>query len=337
MATTYLGQLTERLAAGLACVEPIPRDRHAQFLLGAQRPDGGFAGREGESDLYYTSFALRALAALQVTPSPAERSVTVASPVSRHGVATGVEFAVGAARFLRERAQQPAAVVDFLALVYSAQLVQAAIGVDILAERRPDWRDRVADTLESFRSPEGGYCRSLPAGAASTYYTFLVALCYELIDRPLPDRDGVVEFLLTRRRDDGGFVEVAPARRSGANPTAAALTILRQHAVLDSRTRAAAADFLVGLQAAHGGFCANTRVPLADLLSSFTCLVTLQDIGADDRIRRDALAAFASGLALPTGGFRAGVWDSVADVEYTFYGLGVASLLAQPADPGRSP
>ena len=27
------------------------------------------------------------------------------------------------------------------------------------------------------------------------------------------------------------------------------------------------------------------------------------------------------------GGFRGGVWDERADVEYTFYGLGVLSLL----------
>ena len=32
------------------------------------------------------------------------------------------------------------------------------------------------------------------------------------------------------------------------------------------------------------------------------------------------------------GGFRGGVWDTDADVEYTFYGLGCLALLAVVAD-----
>jgi geranylgeranyl transferase type-2 subunit beta len=32
-------------------------------------------------------------------------------------------------------------------------------------------------------------------------------------------------------------------------------------------------------------------------------------------------------LEFPTGGFRAATWDEAADVEYTFYGLGVLALL----------
>ena len=35
------------------------------FVRSAQTSDGGFRGRDGESDLYYTSFAVDALTALQ--------------------------------------------------------------------------------------------------------------------------------------------------------------------------------------------------------------------------------------------------------------------------------
>ena len=43
---------------------PLPeaaRARHAGYLKSAQNSDGGFSGREGDSDLYYTAFALRGL------------------------------------------------------------------------------------------------------------------------------------------------------------------------------------------------------------------------------------------------------------------------------------
>ncbi|MCA9222003.1 MAG: geranyl transferase, partial [Planctomycetales bacterium] len=56
---TYLENLTIRLATGVAELPEPVRQRHVQYLLSAQQTDGGFAGREGDSDLYYTGFALR--------------------------------------------------------------------------------------------------------------------------------------------------------------------------------------------------------------------------------------------------------------------------------------
>ncbi|MCH5373925.1 MAG: beta-hydroxylase, partial [Planctomycetes bacterium] len=61
---SYLGQLTLRFAGGMAELPESLRERHASFLAAAQQPDGGFAGREGGSDVYYTSFGLRSLSML---------------------------------------------------------------------------------------------------------------------------------------------------------------------------------------------------------------------------------------------------------------------------------
>ena len=60
----YLVRLAERLANGLSQMEELRRERHRSFILSCQQSDGGFGGREGESDLYYTSFAVRALGML---------------------------------------------------------------------------------------------------------------------------------------------------------------------------------------------------------------------------------------------------------------------------------
>ena len=66
----YLSDLQARLADGLARQPAAFRARHAGFLSERQNPDGGFSGREGESDLYYTGFALRGLAVLDaLTPA----------------------------------------------------------------------------------------------------------------------------------------------------------------------------------------------------------------------------------------------------------------------------
>jgi geranylgeranyl transferase type-2 subunit beta len=303
----YLNDLQARLADGLARQPAAFRDRHVRFLRERQNPDGGFSGREGESDLYYTGFGLRGLAVLDAL----------------------TEVIAGrAASYLRGSLASRASVVDLFSLLYACLLVQASGGPDVLAGSAADWPERVAATLETFRTPDGGYNKSPGASAASTYHTFLVGLCYELLGRSLPRPEEVVQFVLARRRDDGGFVEVAPMRRSGTNPTAAGIGILQlvkgRH--LPVADIAPTIDFLVQMPGMDGGLRANDRVPLSDLLSTFTGCWTLAQLNALDRIDLKQVAQFAGAVELPDGGFRGGLWDEATDVEYTFYGLGVVAL-----------
>jgi prenyltransferase beta subunit len=48
---TYLQDLNARLAEGVARLPQALRERQARFLTSKQNSDGGFSGREGESDL----------------------------------------------------------------------------------------------------------------------------------------------------------------------------------------------------------------------------------------------------------------------------------------------
>ena len=58
----YLIQLADRVAHGLKQISADRIARHRKFLLSQQTEAGGFKGREGDADLYYTGFAVRALA-----------------------------------------------------------------------------------------------------------------------------------------------------------------------------------------------------------------------------------------------------------------------------------
>jgi len=306
----YLLDLTLRLARGVASFPAERRHRHAQYLLASQRPDGGFAGREGASDLYYTSFALRSMALLgELEGDVAER----------------------AGQFLRTRLAGSAAVVDLFSLIFSAQLLHVSTGVEVFDASKADWRRAVAEALESLRRQDGGYAKSAEGAASSTYYTFLAALCLELIEVPLPDRDGVVRFVLSQRRDDGGFVEIRPMRRSGANPTAAAIGLLKTDALSDDLC-GEVAEFLADAQTDEGGMRANTRIDVADLLSTFTATLTLADLNrldaVDAVIDTAAVVRYAESVELTEGGFLGASWDAVSDVEYTFYGLGTLALLS---------
>jgi geranylgeranyl transferase type-2 subunit beta len=304
----YLTRLTNRLLEGVERLPAEVRERNTAYLLESQNADGGFSGREGGSDLYYTGFALRSLALLQ---------------------ALNPEVCGKAASYLRTRMSGSASVVDFFSLVVSCYLVPIGGGPDVLADAASNWRDRVARTLESFRTPDGGYGKSPGSPHGSTYTSFLVTLCLQLLDRPIPEPDKLGAFVRSRRRSDGGYVEISAMKRSGTNPTAAGIGILSILGALDDEAIVGTADFLAALPSPYeGGLRANDRIPAADLLSTFTGSWTLDQLGAADKLDWNAVRCYAEECERPIGGFRGGLWDEDTDVEYTFYGLGTLALAA---------
>ena len=305
----YLQQLTIRLATGVEQIDEERRERHSQYLLQAQRDDGGFAGREGESDPYYTAFGLRALSILgELYGEPAER----------------------AAKFLTGRMERQETIVDFFSFIYASALLRVSAGIDVMASVEVDWRARVAETLAKLRRDDGGYAKGWEGQASSTYHTFLVMLCLELMEQPIPDPDQIVAFLDSQRCEGGGFREIRASKRAGTNPTAAAIAALRILDRLDEPTIDDTIDFLCEMQNEEGGLCANTRIPVADILSTFTGMLTLADLRALHELKRDALLQFLSLRERAEGGFHAFALDDAHDVEYTFYGLGALALLHHP-------
>ena len=303
----YLENMTLQLATGLGQLPDSVSDSHTAYILNAQQPDGGYRGRESGSDLYYTSFALRGLAISGKLHGPsAER----------------------AAGFLHDQLEKEIAVVDLIALIYSVKLLQVSAGLDVLQKKGAAWRNRLVEFLNTCQRPDGGYARGPDNPRSSTYQTFLSLICFELLNASPKDPEATVRFLRSQQRDDGGFVEFAPMRRSGTNPTAAAIGGLKILDQTPDALRKEVAEFLAGMQTSEGGLRANTRIPIADLLSSFTGLFTLIEIGEQDRLHLDELANFVSQLSDNNNGFCAALWDTETDVEYTFYGLGSLALLA---------
>ncbi|MGQ9576023.1 MAG: prenyltransferase/squalene oxidase repeat-containing protein [Thermoguttaceae bacterium] len=304
---SYVAGLNGRLAAGAARLPEALRRRHRGYLAAAQRPDGGFAGREGPSDLYYTGFALRGLALLDgLTPQIASR----------------------AADFLKGRLGSVLSGIELVSLAFGAVLVEGASGIDVFAAAGLDRQQAVARCLAPLEHEDGTYAKTPSSRHSSTYQTFLAVACKQLLGIPIQKPARLATAILQRQRPDGGFAELDGLPAGATSPTAAAVGLLRLLAALDEPVRAAAARFLAAMQGVEGGLRANTRIPLADLLSTFAGLVGLDDLGAFEAVDLAALRGFASSLELPNGGFRAGAWDDRADVEYTFYGLGTLALLA---------
>lgn len=306
---SYLTDLTLRLAAGAALIDPEIRQAHGSWLLRQQRPDGGFAGREGESDPYYTAFALRGLL-----------------------IVDGIdqEVAQRAAGFFREHFSDDLGIVDLVSLVMGASILELTHGIQPLADV-PDLQPRVLAKLESLRSSDGGYAKTVGGVAGSTYQTFLNLLCYELLEAQPPDPEAILRFLNQQRVIDGGFREIRVAKRAGVNPTAAGIGALKSLGQLDPSVEEATIDFLADMRTDEGGLAANDRIALADLLSSCTGMVTMADLEAVDQLHLPGLRRYALSMqrldgGRPAGGFHGFAFDQEVDVEYTFYGLALLAL-----------
>jgi geranylgeranyl transferase type-2 subunit beta len=301
----YLQELTLRLAVGASQLDPSLRRLHANWLVEQQRADGGFAGREGESDPYYTAFALRGLWILDsLTPSIGERAAT----------------------FLRQRMSRRESIIDLISLIFAAAICEMSVGAVVIADNDRLWRDNVAALLGTLRTSDGGFAKSPEGRAGSTYQTFLAVLCHELIEIDVDDADAVVAFVNSQHHPDGGFLEIRAAKRPGVNPTAAAIGTLKTLGRLEVARHRDTAEFLAAMQSDEGGLAANTRIPFADLLSSFTGLLTLEDLRAAEFVNVAKIGNYARGMQAPGGGFVGFALDHTADVEYTFYGLATLAL-----------
>ncbi|WP_437188549.1 prenyltransferase/squalene oxidase repeat-containing protein [Planctomicrobium sp. SH668] len=296
------------------------RVRHSAFLMSRQTDCGGFCGRDvdlngnplfedgSQPDLYYTSFALRGL----------------------HGIdKLSGEVAEKVGTFLKSPGAQPRSIVDLISWLSSAFLFQISTGTDLLSDAPAGWPELLAVQFERCRTADGGYAKSFAGASGSTYHSFLIACCYELIAQPIPQPELLKRFVLERQRDDGGFVEIAPMRSSGTNPTAAAVALLQIVGGMDSTVVDGIARFLEEVRGDDGGFQANTRIPFSDLLSTFTGYLTALEIGKPELLPPAKLQRFLDALEVPEGGYLAAGWDHSPDVEYSFYGLGTQALLLE--------
>jgi len=289
MTQGYLNTLDDRLARGAALLGGRFCDRRAAYVRSRQTPDGGFAGRRGGSDVYYTDFALRALRLLAPDrPAPE-----------------------GAADYLRGLPHETRDLVECFNRLNCARMLGG-----------PD----------AARLPDSAAIEKHLAGAAVHPYTaFLAALCYEMAGAQLPGLDRALAAVTARRCPDGGFGETT----GQTNPTAAAVAFLKMNGALTGELGGAAADFLLSMQAPGGGFRPHASAPEPDLLSTFTALATLGDLGALALADLAGAGRLVKSLSAQDGGFRAGPSDGETDVEYTYYGAATAALLrAYVADPG---
>ncbi len=307
-----LWELSLRLALGVSCLAPLRRERHARAVLALQRDDGGFAGRRGDSDCYYTGFALRSLAMLGRWDDPVISA---------------------AARFLANRMQSDQPPVDLLSAVQSLTMIEQLGGPPGRIAAAVDRRSPVERLIARLRRPDGCFAKTEQSGPSSTYSTFLMVATAQLVGVAIEAPHEIAAAIASRQQPDGGFAELPVIHRSGVNPTAAACSLLRMLDALPSSTSAAARRYLQAVQSDDGGWPAHGSAPSSDLLSTFAALTVLTHVAPANGVNLQRSLEFVEALERAEGGFRGAAWDAEGDCEYTFYGLGCLGLLSNPNAP----
>ncbi len=184
-------RLTKHLASGLKGLEPERASRHINFILSFQQPDGGFAGRKGGSDLYYTSFAVRAL--MLMNALDVSRCQTIAA-------------------YLKSAAsKQEYGLIDLVSWFYSVITVQFAGNLEPMAGDAESFADELTTSLEVFRRPDGGYAKNTTKAAwAAPITPFSQCFVMKWSGERFPIRRGSISFCF---RGDATMADSSKSRR----------------------------------------------------------------------------------------------------------------------------
>ena len=267
------------------------------FLESLAMPDGGYRGRGDRSDLYYTSFALDALVALDALPAEGERVGRIRGYLESFGDGAGLDF-VHRCCLARAWASQP----------------RAAIGADR--------RAALLAGVERQRSADGGFNSRSGAPHGTAYGCFLAvnarADLGESISDAGPEAAAIADCMSRLRSADGGWSNSADQQEGSTTATAAAIAVLRG---LGRPVPTGAAEWLLARRHPAGGFTAAPDAPIPDLLSTAVALHALDAVEAPWREHRESMLDFLDTLWTAEGAFHGSWADDEPDAEYTFYGL----------------
>ena len=269
------------LGESAALVEALLRSRLS--------PEGGFLNRDDKPDLYYTVFGIEGLLALR-------------SVLPRELIAAWLrQFGAGES-------------LDFVHLCCLARC-WAALDPKALSDEA---RAQMAQRLESYRTPGGGFHPAKGREQGSAYGCLLAAAAYEDIALPLPQIEQIKACMDALICADGGWTNETMLPIANAPGTAAAMELYRR---LSWPVPPKCAEWLLGCHRADGGFAAIPLAPMPDLLSTAVSLHALSGAGCDlSRIQEPCLN-FVDSLWSAEGGFHGNWTDNALDCEYTYYGL----------------
>jgi len=262
------------------------------FIRSRQNEDGGFADRDGDTDLYYTVFAIDSLIALNMEIDYRR----VENFLAGFGDGEGLDF------------------------VHLGCLARAWSAMPDLNHLARESRLKISERILEYQCADGGFNPDKNAKTGTAYGAFLALHANQDLRLDPPDPGRLVASLASLETPDGAWTNdlSAPTSSGSTNATAAAIVALQQ---LNAPIRREAGEWLLAQAHSQGGFRAMPTAPIPDLLSTATSLHALATLGAPlDRVKEPCLD-YLDTLWTNDGSFYGNWLEEDLDCEYTFYAL----------------
>jgi hypothetical protein len=305
MATNSSLAILKAMGTLPSILAPAAQEQIRGFLQSQLLPEGAFANRFGQADLYYTSFGLAGAEAL--------------------GMKLPLKAVDG---YLKSQAPASLDLIHLHCYLRSVLLLRKLSMPALLSPALlPGLLRRVPEAalIPNF-SLAGGYRIALDK-PVTPYAVFLAVTAFSSCGMPVPEPARLLATLAAFRTPDGGWSNVPGTAEGTVNASAAALVTLAECGIEPDAP--AQAWLLRQFETPSGGVHGVALAPLPDLLSTASALTALH-VGkiplpeARKKRCRDLVLDHWNA----DGGFTGTVADDVSDCEYTFYGLLALGILA---------
>lgn len=254
------------------------------FVESQLMADGSFMNKNGESDIYYTSFGWIL-------------SYVLGIPVNKESRAEYLD-------------KQPVGELDLVhyAAYRRCRMIHQFWENNLFEYVLDLWNPMPIRDIDEFTK--------LPHNDRWSPYTqFLLLSIFEDTANAPYSKEEILYKLSLYHVPGGGYSNLLYRDVATTNATVAALSVIGQ---LKRVRENADLTYLRDSQDKTGGFKANPDAPIPDLLSTATALITLDNLNRSPKYNPHK---FIEAHWLDSGGFSATLWDNDSDAEYTFYGL----------------
>jgi hypothetical protein len=317
--------LLQYVTKGVDSITPDAVESIKEFLATQLATDGGFLGRDGKSDLYYTVFGIQLIHALNLTPEKKLSICNALAPfvvpaeagTTNDKVSIVMRTDTSLSNFLQKIGD--VAGLDF---VHLASLIRCHALLQI--ETTSNFQLMVAQ-IESFRSSDGGYSHlDINAESGTVYAGFLAYLAYYEGGLAMPDSDKLIQSLEHLKMKDGSYANDSGMESGSTTATSAAVILLN---AFGKKVENITINALLSRAQPDGGFLAGASSPVPDLLSTATALFALKALDYDISGEQSAHREFIVSLWNEDGGFSGHIFDDTSDCEYSLYALLALGLL----------
>lgn len=281
MKETITIKLLKTIQRGYEALSQDAKLMMSDFILTQRCKDGGFINKQGEQDLYYTTFG----SLLQYV--------------------FGINYNTGELKRYLDSID-----ADNLDLIHYAAYMRCRLLASVTDSKFPGVLTSLI-SQKNIRSEES--FEVWPNNDKNAPYSRFIWLSL------LEDTNNSKQHTWLSEEyaiKGGGYSNVKGQDSASVNATAAALMVKGQNEGYDKTAQDVL--YLLNSQLPSGGFKASPQTHMPDLLSTATALFTLLCYDVQPRY---SAQEFVEAHWLDNGGFGATILDSNSDVEYLFYGL----------------